>query len=1298
MAKPSLKRVREVFSAAAERPEEERRAVIEHEAGGDADLVAEVEALLESLTRAGGYLDAPAPGPSPDHLSPAAILGSEVGPYRLVEVIGEGGFGAVYLAEQSRPIARRVALKIIKAGMDSRDVLARFDAERQALARMDHPNIARVLEAGSTGQGRPYFVMELVNGPPITRYCDERRLTPRRRLELFVQVCRAVQHAHQKGVIHRDLKPANVLVAEDQAGPVPKVIDFGIAKAISGRLSDATIVTGSMHIVGTPAYMSPEQAELSGQDVDTRSDVYALGVIMYELLTGGTPHRSGELARAGASGLRAVLSSASAVRPSTRIASAADLDRIADSRSTDPARLGKMMRGELDWIVMRAIERDRSRRYDTAEALAADVLRHLAGEPVLARPPSTWYLLRTFSRRHRGLLLSLAAVAGALVFASVVSTLGFLSARRERDLKDAALVAEARQRESAQRLAYRASIAASIASIEAKDSKGAIAALSDAPEALRGWEWRHLWARSHEALLTVRIPEGRTSQGPLFMSDALLAVGGEGTPVRLLDLHSGRLTSLTRGPARGFAASIDRRRIAALTEGGTLQVFEAPWAAPVWSREGIGQVSRYPFTLDGEALAVLLQASPTVVLLAARDGAELARTDLAPPVHTPPALLATTGAFTLLAGPTVRRVALAAHTLASTGETGAIDSSAVPIADGRYVSWSYSGDFGFKSPESDRILWRARSPTRSPLAELRTTPDGRTTATSDRSGAIATWSSERSEPHAVMLGASGVTHIEIDPTGRMVAAADATGAISIFDTRPAPVPFTMPYDASDHRFWAAFAGSGSLGVASSWGSVEAFNPATGERLWTRSLSRALIPAVAVSAEGRRVAAAGAGRSGRPFHPAQAELFLLDGATGEVKVHLQRLGFVIWSLAEAPGGGAWLAACEDGVLRLLDGDTGAARAASASCSVPIGLLSVADAAPRAVTLNGLLTEGMLDPASSRDEEVTVWDARALSVIRVLKCAGERTLSAALSADGRSVAAVTTAGTLWMWDVASGDLLWTVRDLPVSTASLTFAPDGRRIAVASADATVRIIDTRDGSTIANLPGVWPTGCWRFVHDGQALVGAGRSVLFRLYESDNPDSRRTQQEAMKVAVRRVHAQAAETLARLEDPLLLWEDRAAAVESDSRLDPATRSAAAERARRLGDRPNYMNSAATTVSLSDDADPESLRQAARAVERAAALRPGDWAILNTLGSLYFRLQDWERAEAACSKSGQLRSAEGAAPHPCDELILSAVMLARGDPAGHTRRAHALSEAQRHGLADDPEFRYWAARTDPARR
>jgi tetratricopeptide (TPR) repeat protein len=439
-----------VFAAAAALPADERAAHLDEACAGDPVLRARIEALLRAHDRAGHLLDRPA-ATCPEVAGacvPAPAVGTVVaGRYKLLQEIGEGGMGTVFVAEQTEPVRRKVALKLIKPGMDSKTVLARFEAERQALALMDHPNIAKVLDGGLTESGRPYFVMEYVKGVPITEYCDAARLSIRERLRLFVPVCQAVQHAHQKEIIHRDLKPSNILIAPYDDRPVPKVIDFGLAKAMHHQLTERTLQTAHETVLGTPLYMSPEQAQLNNLDVDTRSDIYSLGVLLYELLTGVTPLEKQLLEEAPWDEIRRIIREEQPPRPSTRLHAADTLPSLAACRHTEPDGLTRQVRGELDWIVMTALEKDRNRRYETATAFAADVQRYLTGEAVLAVPPSAGYRLKTLARKHRAALATAAAIALLLVAGAAVGTWQAVRATRAEAAARLAQHAEAQRAE-----------------------------------------------------------------------------------------------------------------------------------------------------------------------------------------------------------------------------------------------------------------------------------------------------------------------------------------------------------------------------------------------------------------------------------------------------------------------------------------------------------------------------------------------------------------------------------------------------------------------------------------------------------------------------------------------------------------------------------------------------------------------------------------------------------------------------------------------------------------------------------
>jgi WD40 repeat protein/tRNA A-37 threonylcarbamoyl transferase component Bud32 len=538
---PSHEREQALFTLAAAKSVADRAAFLDRECGDDKALRARLDALLAAHEENERILAEPAPAAKATMKLefaevPDEVIGQKIGRYKILEKVGEGGCGVVYVAEQTEPVRRRVALKVIKLGMDTKAVVARFEAERQALAMMDHPNIAKVLDAGTTDTGRPYFIMELVRGIRITDYCDQNKLSTSERLDLFIKICQAIQHAHQKGIIHRDIKPSNILVTLHDGVPVPKVIDFGIAKATEGKLTDATVYTQLHQFIGTPAYMSPEQAEMSGLDIDTRSDIYSLGVLLYELLTGKTPFDAQELMSQGIDAMRKTIREKEPVRPSTKLATlkGEELTTTAKRRAVDSSRLASLLRGDLDWIVMKCLEKDRTRRYETANGLAFDLKRHLNNETVMARPPSSAYRFQKMVRRNKLAFAAVGAVLCAMVLGIVATTWQSVRATRA---KQEALTAQAsesiqrqkaeaneqtaiaaqanesklREQAQAEELAARQRAYASDMNLakQALDGHNLGLALDllnrqqpgPGQEDLRGWEWRYLWQQTRSDAL-----------------------------------------------------------------------------------------------------------------------------------------------------------------------------------------------------------------------------------------------------------------------------------------------------------------------------------------------------------------------------------------------------------------------------------------------------------------------------------------------------------------------------------------------------------------------------------------------------------------------------------------------------------------------------------------------------------------------------------------------------------------------------------------------------------------------------
>ncbi len=571
-------RVEALFNEAINYTPDQRTAFLNGACGNNAELRQKVDTLLKAHDEADEFLpEAPTLGDSAD---PIEQPGTVIGRYKLLQPIGEGGMGAVFMAEQSEPVRRKVAFKIIKLGMDSKSVVARFEAERQALALMDHPNIAKVLDGGATETGRPFFVMELVKGVPIHTYCDMNQLATAERLHLFIQVCQAIQHAHQKGVIHRDIKPSNILVTLHDGKPVPKVIDFGIAKATNQRLTEKTLFTNYAQMIGTPAYMSPEQAEMSGLDVDTRTDVYSLGVLLYELLTGTTPFPEKQLLSQGYGEIQRILAEEEPERPSLRLSTLEGEQQsiVSKNRSEPTADLTKRIQGDLDWIVMKALEKDRTRRYETASSFADDVKRHLSDEPVKAAKPSFSYQLTKLYKRHRTPFVATVTVSLILVIATLVS---LSQAKLARDAtatataatrSEAALRIEAQeQAEAAKELAEEQRLNAYVGDMMAADNAIRSNDLEIArdilikhrptlpdQEDLRSYEWRYLWEASRDRSIrsahTPRTAGNHTRLGlGLAPNHKWLAVAEFGAQIRILSYPDLTVVhEISLGPDRNF--------------------------------------------------------------------------------------------------------------------------------------------------------------------------------------------------------------------------------------------------------------------------------------------------------------------------------------------------------------------------------------------------------------------------------------------------------------------------------------------------------------------------------------------------------------------------------------------------------------------------------------------------------------------------------------------------------------------------------------------------------------------------
>ena len=1017
----------------------ERPAFLAGACGGNHTLREKVETLLRAAAEADGFMEGiTALEQTPLSEGPGTVIGR----YRLQQKIGEGGMGVVYMAEQTEPVTRKVALKIIKLGMDTKQVVARFEAERQALAMMDHPNIAKVLDAGATDSGRPYFVMELVRGVPITEYCDKNKLSTQERLALFIPVCQAIQHAHQKGVIHRDIKPTNVMVTLHDGNAVPKVIDFGIAKATNQKLTEKTLFTNYAQMIGTPAYMSPEQAEMSGLDVDTRTDVYSLGVLLYELLTGTTPFPSKELLSMGYGEMQKVIAEKEPPKPSTRLSTMENEERtvVAKNRSIEASALGRVFQGDLDWIVMKALEKDRTHRYETVNGLVSDVRRHLGNEPISAAAPTFRYQFQKFVRRNRRYARVAATVAVLLVVATAVATFQAVRATRASQLAEAARRAEERARTAeldariqAQEKQKEAETAAAAQNRERMRAEGFLEQIQlqranellEGPEATLGITYLGQVLRSNPTnqvaaarLVSALIrPRSQSLIEPMRHDDGLFVVqfspDGEKVVTASSD-HTARVWNARTGqplspPMKhenrvgGAEFSPDGLRVVTASDDSTARIWDAQTGRPLTE----------PLTHQGEVWTAHFSTDGRRVLTASEDGtAQVWDAGTGKPVAKP--MRHAAAVWCAAFSPDNLRVVTASRDkTARVWDAG----TGQPLTGPMRHPAELDGNVGF-SPDGLRLF---------------------TVCFDDHT--VRLWDARTGQPLGEpMRHGEHVQNAEFSPDGLRLVTASQDNTARIWDGRTGR-PLADPLQHPGMVLDAHFSPDGLRIVTGSHdGIARVWDARTGALLSELRLHTGVIISTGFSPDGDRVATASFDGTARVWD-LRADLlpYLSLPQTG-----------VIMTASFSPDGRRVATGTEDGTVRIWD----------ASTSRPL---------TGPLVHGALIVSAMFSPDGTRvltaswDETVRIWDvARGQPLTAPLRLKNQ-VMSAQFSPDGTRVVTASWDNTAQIWDASSGGKLTEPlqHDRPVLWAE--FSPDGTRVVTASHDKTARIWDARTGQPL-------------------------------------------------------------------------------------------------------------------------------------------------------------------------------------------------------------------------------------------
>ena len=1133
-------RVQNIFLQIVELSPAERPAVLDRECGSDVGLRQRIEALLKAHEESDSLLDQPSdrfgatvvsgaahnapadmigqrrpeagsskrsgsPGTAETNIREESTAGAVIaGRYTMVQRIGEGGMGEVWVAKQTEPVKRKVALKLIKMGMDSKAVLQRFEQERQALALMDHPNIARVFDGGITQSGQPYFVMELVNGLPLNKFCDEARLTPNERLQLFIPICHAVQHAHQKGIVHRDLKPANILVTMIDGKPVPKVIDFGVAKATSGKLTDESLSTQFGAVVGTLEYMSPEQAGFSGEDIDTRADIYSLGVILYEMLTGLRPIDAKRMKNAAIVEMIRMIREDEPSKPSTRLSTDESLPSMAALRQTEPKRLMALLRGELDWVVMKCLEKSRDRRYETANALSRDIQRYLADEPVEARPPSAGYRLSKFLRRHRGPVIAASVVLLTLV-GGMVGT-AFFALRADQNATAAS--ASARTADENARVA---AIEKDRADARANDARrnmyvahmnlaqsnwegtnvGATSELlaryaPGTPNAdLRGFEW-HYWDRLiHSPLLDLNGHSDAVTSVAFSPDGKFLASASWDKTIKVWDAKSGQETLSLRHPggAGTIVFSPDAKRLASAGSDGTLRVWDVMSGQETLRIPGhTEEVSDVVFSPDGKRLASA-SYDKTVKVWDATTGQEILT----------------------LKGTNVEVSCLAfspdGKWLASDGVSGAItmwDATSgqevltlTEITDEvSCLAFSPDGKWLASNGIGETVtMWDTTSGQKTLTlntggdGQFAFSPDGKRLASVSGQQAVKVWDLASGQQLLTLKGHTlQVYGVVFSPDGKRLASAGSDGTVKVWDAVIGQETLTLKGNKFGVRS-VGFSPDGkwlaSNGISET---VKVWDATMGQEMRTLNTGRGIGvdigvgAAVVISPDGKRLASSSWNKTVKVW----------DATSGQEMLTLRGHSDSVLSVAFSPDGTRLASASGDGTVKIWDAASGQEMLTLIGHTFWVSSVVFSPDGKRLASASG-------------DNTVKVWDATSGQETLTMKGHTSIVSNVVFSLDGKRLASASYDNTVKVWNATTGEETLTLKGHTRQVYFVTFSPDGKRLASGSEDRMVKVWDAISGQETLSLKGhSLGVLSMAFSPDGNRLASACTDGTVKVWDS--------------------------------------------------------------------------------------------------------------------------------------------------------------------------------------------------------